>query len=148
MTGTDDERFAEIVAGFGKESDDPVPRWPVAEDVSDSPAPDQASSPLAGATGEAELPGWLEPDALPDDGHFEPPPAPRVPRVRPRTALALAMLLFGLAVVFTPYQIGLDDSTGWMLIGLLLTVGGAGLLVWWMRDAPPTDSDPDTGAVV
>jgi hypothetical protein len=51
-------------------------------------------------------------------------------------------------VLFAPYQIGLDDSPLFVLLGLVLTTGGAALLVVWMRDAPPRDSGPDDGAVV
>lgn len=149
MSGTDDERFAEIVAGFSKEPDQPVPPWPVSEDAGDGPPPEPAPvyQQLQPEL-EEDLPGWLEPEALADEGHFEPPPPPKVPRVRPRTACALGMLLLGLAVLFAPYRIGVDDSTGWIVIGLALTAGGAGLLVSGMRDAPPTDSGPDNGAVV
>ena len=32
-------------------------------------------------------------------------------------------------------------------LGLALLAGGAGALVWWMRDSAP-DSGPDDGAVV
>lgn len=149
MSGTDDERFAEIVAGYEQEADHPIPPWPVAEDVAEGPppAPVPAPAPLQPEL-DQDLPGWLEPEALEDDGHYEPPPPPKVPRVRARTAFALGLLLLGLAVLFAPYRIGVDDSTGWMIIGLALTGWGAGLLVWWMRDAPPTDSGPDNGAVV
>jgi len=34
------------------------------------------------------------------------------------------------------------------IVGIALMLGGAGALVWYMRDAPPTDSGPDDGAVV
>jgi hypothetical protein len=158
MSATDDERFAEIVAGFSHEPDQPVPPWPVAEDVGEDLAEDAAGAPPPVAepvtqaprpeADDEGLPGWLEPEALEDEGHFEPPPPPKVPRVRPRTAFAVGMLVLGLAVLFAPYRIGVDDSTGWIIIGLALTAGGAGLLVSGMRDAPPTDSGPDHGAVV
>ena len=150
MSGTDDERFAEIVAGFGDEPDTPVPPWPVAEDAGDPvPAPQPTAAPLPQQpAGNDDLPGWLEPEALPDDGHFEPPTPPRVPRIRPRTALALGMLLLGLLILFAPFRVGLDDTTPSLLLGVALTTGGAVLLLAWMRDAPPTDSGPDDGAVV
>jgi hypothetical protein len=154
MSGTDDERFAEIVAGFGDEPDQPVPPWPVSEDVSnENPlAAAAAVEPAAPPPLHEDLPSWLEPDALEEDldevTHFEPPPPPKVGRLRPRTALALGLLLLGLGVLFAPYQVGVDDSTGWILIGLALTTGGAAMLISGMRDAPPTDSGPDNGAVV
>jgi hypothetical protein len=148
---SDDELFRQIVSGFSQEPDDVVPRWPVSEDLTDpGRQPDETlrrrrSDP---PEDEGELPGWVEPARLEDEGHFEPPVAPKVPRPRARTVLAVAMVLLGLAILFAPYQIGLDDSIVFLLLGLLLTGGGAGLLVAWMRDAPPTDSGPDDGAIV
>lgn len=147
----DADAFDQIVAGFGKESDDPVPRWPVSEDVSPEPSPvvgPTAPSRDLPAPAVEPLPGWLEPDALEDDGHFEPPAPPRLPRPHVRTVVATGMLLLGLVVMFAPFRIGLDDSTTFLLLGLALTTGGAGLLIYWMRDAPDSDSRPDDGAVV
>ncbi|MCU1593740.1 MAG: uncharacterized protein JWO12_1132 [Frankiales bacterium] len=145
---SDDELFRQIVEGFSKDVDEPVPRWPVSEDVGPSTAEDSPRRRRADrdSSGEEGLPGWLEPAALEDEGHFEPPPAPKVPRLRPRTVLAVVMFLAGLAVLFVPFRIGLDDSAVSVLLGLLLTGGGAGLLVWWMRDAPADGWDD--GAVV
>jgi len=165
---SDDELFRQIIEGFSLESEDPVPRWPVSEDL-DPPRPPRPtgstdrpphrpytegaprrrrSDPRADAPDPVEpLPSWVEPEALADEGHFEPPPAPRVPRLRLRTGIALLTLLLGLLVLFAPFQIGLDDSGISTVLGLLLTGGGAGLLVAWMRDAP-RDSGPDDGAVV
>ena len=157
----DDELFAQIVAGFAQQATDPVARWPVSEDIDDdldedrreahptSPASTWPSPRRRRSDAEGDgLPSWVEPEALEDEGHFEPPPAPRVPRLRPRTILATSMVLLGLAILFAPYRIGLDDSIIYMVLGLLLTGGGAGLLVAWMRDAPSTYGGPDDGAVV
>lgn len=94
------------------------------------------------------MPEWLEPEALEDEGHFEAPPPPKVPLPRLRTAFACLVLLLGLAVLFAPFELGLSDTPGFMLLGLALTAGGAALLVTGMRDAPPTDRGPDDGAVV
>ena len=149
---SDDELFRQIVAGFSQEAADPVPRWPVSEDLSEAAA-EPEGAPRRRRSDRDEpadegLPPWVEPARLEDEGHFEPPPPPKVPRLRPRTVLALVMVVVGLAVLFTPYRIGLDDSVGFLMMGLVLTGGGAALLVAWMRDAPPTDSGPDDGAVV
>lgn len=160
----DDEMFRQIVAGFAAEAPDPVPRWPVAEDAdpvtrSDPPRrrradadaepdPDVGTGPGAGPPRPAGLPGWIEPAPVEDEGHFVPPPPPPLPVVRPRTAGAVLMLLLGLVLLFAPGLVRLSDTSGVLLLGLVLTGGGAFLLVWWMRDAPPTDSGPDDGAVV
>lgn len=139
---SDDELFAQIIAGFDADGSEPVPRWPVTEDVeaprrrrrSDAPEPEG-------------LPAWVEPEALPDEGHFEPPAPPRIPRPRLRTLLATAVLLLGLVMMFAPFRIGLDDSPIYLITGMMLTGGGAALLVAGMRDAP-WGNDPDDGAVV
>ncbi len=145
---TDDEVFAQIIAGFGTESADPVPRWPVTEDVDTAKSPPRrrrAESPDPPV--DAELPGWVEPAALPDEGHYEPPAPPRIPRPRLRTVLATALMLLGLTLMFAPFQIGLDSSPIYLITGMMLTGGGATLLVSGMRDAP-WGNDPDDGAVV
>ena len=51
-------------------------------------------------------------------------------------------------MLFAPRLLGLstaDLAVG--VLGLALLAGGAGALVWWMRDGAP-DSGPDDGAVV
>jgi hypothetical protein len=150
---SDEEVFREIVAGFGAEPKDEVPRWPVSEDL---PSPPPRPRWPVRSTAEDEpaqdpvepLPGWVEPAALEDEGHFEPPPPPKVPLPRLRTVFACLVLLLGLAVLFAPFEIGLSDSAGFIMLGLALLTGGAALLVSGMRDAPPTDRGPDDGAVV
>jgi hypothetical protein len=148
----DDAVFREIVAGFGAETADAVPRWPVSEDVSDQPGEaDEPADPSPyrdGSSPQEALPGWLEPEALPDEGHFEPPAPPRLPRLKVRTIGALVLAVLGFAVLFTPYAIGFDDSPGSMVLGMMLVAGGATLLIKGMRDAPGADDRPDDGAVV
>lgn len=146
----DDELFDRIVAGYSQDATDPVPRWPVAEDVAEGvtgPTPEPVRAPAPEPEVDA-LPSWLEPEPLEDDGHFQPPPPPRLPRPHARTVVSACTLLLGLAVVLTPNLLGLDDSVPFLLMGLVLTTGGAALLVRGMRDAPPRDSGPDDGAVV
>ena len=150
---SDDELFRQIVAGFSTETSDPVPRWPVSEDLDLPPLPgdgprrrrsDRASS----SSSDEGLPDWVEPAALEDEGHYVPPPPPKIPRPRLRTIGAVAMIVLGFAAIFAPYVLGLSDDGISLLLGLVLTVGGAAVLVFSMRDAPPTDSGPDDGAVV
>lgn len=147
----DDAVFRQIVAGFGDATSDPVPRWPVSEDVEPTTreaAPEAAAPAVPAPDAEEGLPGWLEPAALPDEGHYVPPPAPRLPRVRLRTLGAVGLLLAGFAALFFPYEVGLDESPGSLLLGSLLVVGGLAALVGSMRDAPGPDDRPDGGAVV
>ena len=154
-TPSTDDAWQQIVAGFEQASDAPVPPWPVSEDVDDTPRrSDDVGAPrrLRRRSDRAEpddaLPAWLEPDALDDDGHYVPPAPPPVPRFRRHTVGALVALAVGLVLVFAPNLIGQVQSVGLGIVGIALMLGGAGALVWHMRDAPPTDSGPDDGAVV
>lgn len=147
----EDELFRQIVAGFAEEATDPVPRWPVTEDAdspADSPEPTELPAPAAAPTAETGLPDWVEPAALPDEGHFVPPEPPRLPRPRLRTGIGVLVLLLGLAALFLPFQVGLDDSSGSLLLAMMVTGAGAYLLITSLRDAPEEDDDPDGGAVV
>jgi hypothetical protein len=154
-TDTDDA-WQEIVDAWGRESDAPVPPWPVSEDVDDdepSLADEAATSRRLRRRSDPDavddaLPAWLEPEALEDEGHYVPPPPPPIPKVRRNTVGSLAALSIGLILVFAPNLIGQVQSVGLGVVGIALMLGGAGALVWHMRDAPPTDSGPDDGAVV
>jgi hypothetical protein len=153
-----DEAWRQIVEAWSRDSDHPVPPWPVSEDVDERPA--EPVTPPAGTaapgrrsrrrTDEPDdaLPPWVEPAALDDEHHYVPPPPPPVPRIRRHTVGAMVALLAGLVLVFAPNLVGQASSVGLGLLGILLMLGGAGALVWHMRDAPPTDSGPDDGAVV
>jgi hypothetical protein len=154
-----DDVWQGIVDAWNRESDAPVPPWPVSEDVDDATPTiaDEAatsrrlrrrSDPEAAAAPDDALPAWLEPDALEDDGHYVPPPPPPIPKVRRNTVGALVALTVGLVLVFAPNLIGQVQSVGLGVVGIALMLGGAGALVWHMRDAPPTDRGPDDGAVV
>ena len=152
---SDDELFRQIVAGFSTETTDAVPRWPVSEDVDIDDLPDdeprrrRSDRTSFAAQGDDDgLPAWVEPAALEDEGHYVPPPPPKIPRPRLRTIGAVAMIVLGFAAIFAPQVLRLADDGISLLLGLVLTVGGAAVLVFSMRDAPPTDSGPDDGAVV
>lgn len=155
-----DAEFRRIVEGFGRDDDAPVAPWPVVEDVepptrrvfpgrTERPGEDDAprrrrSDPEP----DDALPGWVEPEALEDDGHYVPPPPPPIPRLAPQKLAAAAAVVAGVLLMFAP-QLLLQDRTAFVgLMGLLLTAGGAAALIYLMRDAPPTDSGPDDGAVV
>jgi hypothetical protein len=151
---SDDEAWKSIVEAWERDTDAPVPPWPVSEDVDGGPKPEDAPSArrLRRRTDPIEpddaLPAWLEPEALEDDGHYVPPPPPPVPKVRRHTVGSLVCLTLGLILVFAPNLVGQVQSGGLAVVGIALMLGGAGALVWHMRDAPPTDRGPDDGAVV
>ena len=146
-----DAAWAEIVAGFEKTPDAPVPPWPVQEDVPvDEPRrPEPPAEPPRRRRTDAEpgLPGWVEPEALADEGHYVPPPPPPPPRISPRTLGAVAAILLGLLLFFAPSVLDVAPGSGSYLLGMLLMGGGAAALVAGVRDAPPHDG-PDDGAVV
>lgn len=145
-----DAAWREIVASFERSSDAPVPPWPVVEDVEQPRRrrPERPESPPRRDPPAAGLPGWVEPAALPDEGHYVPPPPPPSPRLQPRTLGAVAAVLLGLLLLTAPSVLDIAPSGGSYLLGMVLTAGGAGALVWWMRDAPGPDDGPDDGAVV
>jgi hypothetical protein len=78
-----------------------------------------------------------------EEEHFVPPPAPPLPRLRRATAGALATMGLALFVMLT-------DAGGRLLsvLAFFVFVAAGVSLVYNMRQGPPTDSDPDDGAVV
>lgn len=110
---------------------DPVPPWPVSEDVDattpESPAPSEES-----AYGE---------DA--EDQHFVPPPAPPVPKLRTPTLAAVVAIAIGLLLLATNF-----DGGSFRVVAIIAVIAGGASLVWNMRQGPPTDSGWDDGAVV
>lgn len=154
-----DAAWRQIVEGFGREAEHPVPPWPVSEDVDPAPGrtlfptrPERSGEKRRRRSDEpaGELPDWVEPEALDDDGHYVPPPPPPVPRVQPRMVAGVAAILLGLLLLFVPSVVAAFQLSpgGVFLLGLVGVVGGAVTVVLQMRDAPPTDSGPDDGAVV
>lgn len=167
-TPDEDELWAQIVAGFDTEVADPVPRWPVAEDVNDggtgaggrkggnvkrpgdgsfrvgvvSPGPRDWSP-------ADERPEDSEPDELDEDpeAHFVPAPPPPLPKTDLATKMAwLALLggpLFLLAVVLLGQPIG-EWTT---FLAIAVCGGGFIALVSRLRQEHDED-DPDDGAVV
>jgi hypothetical protein len=156
-----DAVWRQIVADFGKDAEGPVPPWPVSEDVEprrprlrpsraersgDEPPRRRRTDPKPEPV--EPLPGWVEPEAVEDDGHYVPPPPPPVPRLAPRKLAAALALLAGLLLMIDPGLLLQPETTGWRTFGVLLTVGGAAALVWLMRDTPPGGRGSDDGAVV
>lgn len=150
---TDDELFAQLVAGF----DEPVQAedrtWPEAEDVADlAPAPRPRPTTIVRLPRIQALPpvdprAW-SPAEDPDEGHFVPPPPEPLPRPEAPTRLALAALVLGLVLIGL-YLAGQLPGLGAVLGGAMF-LGGTATLVSRMRvdDDDDDDPDPDNGAVV
>jgi hypothetical protein len=64
--------------------------------------------------------------------------------------LSVLAVLAGLGLLFVPSLVDAFQlsPSGVFLIGISLVLGGSASLIYLMRDAPPTDSGPDDGAVV
>lgn len=147
-----DAAWRAIVEGFDRSADTPVPPWPVEEDVDPTPVRREPPPPAPVVRAplppvEPGLPGWVEPAPVADEGHYVPPPPPPPPRVRPRTLGASAAILLGILLIFAPSLLQTAPGSGSFLLGLVLAGGGAGALVYWMRDDSGLDG-PDDGAVV
>ncbi len=153
---SDDDVFAQLVASFHSAEvftrEPGAPGRPASEDLRGPSGdlrrrrtdPPPAPRPVPAV--EPPLPGWVEPAALEDDGHFVPPPPPPVPRLRARTLAALLAVVLGLVVLFAPQLVRLPATQFVGLCGLGLLAGGAAALVWWMHDR--ADGGPGDGAVV
>ena len=83
-----------------------------------------------------------------EEEHFVPPPPPPIPRLSGTTGWAVLSLVGGAAVLIVPAMAGHAVSAGIGFLAVLAVLGGFVTLVARMRDAPPTDSGPDDGAVV
>jgi hypothetical protein len=110
------------------------------------PSEDVDAAPTSEASSYVVRPATLD-DAEPydpaDDAHYEPPPAPPLPKLRSVTVAALASIAIGLALlVLSP------DGGSLVFLAIVAIAGGIVSLVWNMRSGPPTDSGWDDGAVV
>jgi hypothetical protein len=154
---TDDELFAQLIAGF----DDPVEAadrsWPAAEDVTDL-APQPRPRPVDPLVRLPRIqaippvdPRAYTPEEDPDEEHFVPPPPPPLPRAEAPTRLAIAALISG-AILFLLSAFGYVPALGGMgeLLGISFFIGGIGTLFARMRvdDEDDPDDDPHRGAVV
>jgi len=155
--------WAAIVADFDAPTGEPVPPWPVSEDVSDEPADgttpvesppaDPPRSGLRPATtwrSDDERPDLLdELDAEEDEG-YDPPPPPPIPRPSVYTAIAVLAIAAGLVLCIRPTlvsSIGLNDHTG-MALGFCVLLGGFVTLVVRLRSGDDEDDEDDDGARV
>jgi hypothetical protein len=150
--------WRQIVASYEADAADaPVPPWPVAEDRDGSAAPggpgdaaddDPDTRPRWRRGAAADPPGLGDPppvEEADEEEHFIPPPPPPVPRLSRQAVLALVLLLIGLALVFAPGQVGIDQQAG-LLFGVVSILSGTGVLILRLRDS--RSDDDDDGAVV
>ncbi|MDQ1645165.1 MAG: hypothetical protein QOJ50_1349 [Cryptosporangiaceae bacterium] len=157
-----DAAWAEIVAGF----DTPPTgqrNWPDAEDAVSGRASNGPDSlvwadhlrPLSGGTAQGPRDHTLaEPadgdlDGLhePDEG-YEPPPPPPLPTPSRHAVLGVVAIIAGFILFLRPSLLPVAPTVA-MIAGVAGILGGAGLLVFRLRDGlDPEDDDPDDGAVV
>lgn len=136
--------WEQIVAGWDRDGDTPVPRWPAQEDEADG-RPAEAGV----ETAEFERTLIRRPAAPvhdPDD-HYLPPPPPPVPRLQRQTVGTLFVIALGITLLFAPGLLGFPADVSFVL-GVLGIVGGMGFLIYRMRERLPSDEGPDDGAVV
>lgn len=109
--------------------------WPDAEDVAAAPRVLRRADDFVAA-----------PINLDAEEHFVPPPPPPAPRLHPVTILALALMGVGVALLVVPTVLSGSVSGGTSLLALAAILSGFGVLVYRMKDGPP--SDDDDGAVL
>jgi hypothetical protein len=153
ISEAEDAAWQAIVAGYEQNTTDPVPPWPVAEDLA-AGEPEADASPVR--------PGWSaddeplvvqeipRPAAEPDDpeDHFVPPPPPPLPRLEPRTKLAWLGVLGGPIYLLVHAWFGISAFYGASVLVLGAFIGGAVSLIHGMKDDHRDQIDPDDGAVV
>ena len=152
---TEDAEWRSLVEQFSKPSapghdggEDPVPRWPVSEDVDDKYEP--LIDVPAGLTVEEKAEDDQEPPAKKADDphdHYVPPEPPRGPRLDWISRLAWLGLIGGplLLIAAAVLDFGTGRITTLAVVGF---VGGFLTLVIRMKDRLPPDDTPDDGAVV
>ncbi|HEY3603307.1 MAG TPA: hypothetical protein VGL04_01450 [Sporichthyaceae bacterium] len=149
MTEAEDAAWQAIVAGWEQSTTEPVPPWPVAEDVAAAEAEPVAVRPSAWVEDEPlvvqEIP---RPAAEEPEEHFVPPPPPPLPRLQARTKLAWLAVCFGPLYMLAHAWFGIDLFYGSSLLILFAFIGGAVSLIYRMKDDRRDEIDPGDGAVV
>ncbi|WP_406287305.1 hypothetical protein [Embleya sp. NBC_00896] len=155
----DDEVWAQIVASFDNEVTDPVPRWPVAEDLGgdrpggDPPTDGSFKVGLPAAAGPRDYslapPGPPAINELDEDpeAHFVPPPPPPLPKTDAATKIAWIALIGGPLYLLVSVLIGRPVGPWTSFAAFTAFTGGFVALVARMR-RDRDDDDPDDGAVV
>ncbi|WP_338595282.1 DUF308 domain-containing protein [Saccharopolyspora sp. SCSIO 74807] len=145
-----DAAFAEIVAGL--ERDEPLARWPqedgprtTADDADgQGRAPDppgRADEALSPAPVEPAGPrDWTPPAEADDEGHYEPPEPPPMPRPTAATIGGISTIVLGVLLLVVPGLAGLGGSVA-LPAGLIAISGGIGWLLLRLRSNPPGSGD-------
>ncbi|WP_051943273.1 hypothetical protein [Streptacidiphilus rugosus] len=153
-TRSDDELFAELVAGFDEPVAEDARSWPEAEDVADlsdfapqaRPRPVIRPLPVVQAVPPVDPRAW-SPAEDPDEDHYVPPPPPPI-TAEPATKLALLALVGGVVLALLGGFAVLPSMA--TFLGVMCAAGGVVTLVARMRDPDEDDQDddPNHGAVV
>ena len=145
-----DAAFAAIVADLEREGvgsklpdlDDDAEETPAAEP---QPKP-QAGPPHAAWRGQETEWDWTWGT---DDEHYIPPEPPPLPRLRPLTVVALALILAAVVLLVLPGVLGLDARIA-TPIALVALICGGGMLLLRVRQSPrkPDGDGRDDGAQI
>lgn len=128
-----DAAFAEIVAGL--ERDEPMARWPEESTRTSSDTPQPAAEPEVAESAPRD---WTPPADAPDEGHYEPPEPPPMPRPTVTTIGGITLVVLGMILLLVPGLVGLG-ATAALPIGLVAVSSGIGWLLFRMRKTPPDD---------
>jgi hypothetical protein len=143
----------------GESESQPPAEPPAPENTGTDPEPPKSTPPTAGLIGPITSVNRLGPigrdrltgtDAPFDLGEseegYEPPPPPPLPRLSLPLTLSVVAIVAGMVLLFRSGTMGLGEDAR-LLLALCGILGGAGALVWRLRDGW-NDDDNDDGAVV
>jgi hypothetical protein len=146
-----DAAFAAIVADLEREGvgsvlpdlDDDAEETKPAQEPQPKP---QAGPPPAAWRGQETEWDWTWGT---DDEHYIPPEPPPLPRLRPLTLVALALIVAAMVLLVLPGVIGLDPRIG-TPIALVALICGGGMLLLRVRQSPRKQDDDgrDDGAQI
>lgn len=158
-----DAAFAEIVADLQREGvGRTIPDLDDLTDTSELPVTDDPDSTPPGGFGPP--PGQPRPEPprpsswrghdgdwdwswSTDEEHYVPPEPPPLPKLRPLTIVALALIVIGVVLLIIPTLIGLDARIATPIALLSITSGG-GMLLLRARQTPKDPNARDDGAQI
>lgn len=159
-----DAAWEQIVASYDA-TPETAPSWPATEDTDDGrssstdtspakliradhlrPIGPPAPGPRDHALAEPQDDDDLVDSDEPDEG-YTPPPPPPLPKPSGHVVLGVVAILLGFVFFFRPDLLGIGEDLTTVL-GIIGVLGGAGTLVYQLREGWSRDDDPDDGAVV